>query len=503
MIRRTLNLGLEEKLWVSAEKLRSNMDATEYKHIVLGLVFLKYVSDSFEFKYEQLKEEYKNVEDKEAYIKANVFWVPKDARWNYIKSYAESKDIGIVIDAAMENIEKENISLTNILTKNYARPELDKTKLGELVNLFSNIELGSSVAKEIDILGRVYEYFLGKFAAAEGKLGGEFYTPSCVVRTLVEMIEPYEGKIYDPACGSGGMFCQSVKFVREHQGNASDVSIFGQESNPTTWKLAKMNLAIRGLEADIGKYNADSFHNDQHKKLKADYILANPPFNVSDWGGERIQEDIRWSYGIPPVGNANFAWLQHMLFHLNPVRGVAATVLANGSLSSNTCNEGEIRKNMINDDVVECIVSLPGNLFYSTGIPVSLWILRKGKSETTRNKILFIDARSLGQMISKKMRELSEEDIQRIVSTYQNWKQGKEYEDVLGFCKEAGIDEVAKQDYILTPGRYVGVVEKETNYEPIEEKMTRLTAELDTLFNHSHKLENEIRKKMTEIGYKM
>ena len=372
-----------------------------------------------------------------------------------------------------------------------------------MVTLFTNIEVGSSAAQEKDVLGRVYEYFLSKFASAEGKLGGEFYTPSCIVRTLVSMIEPFEGQIFDPACGSGGMFCQSARFVKEHQGNVRDISIFGQESNPTTWKLAKMNLAIRQLEANLGKHNADSFHDDQHKTLKANYILANPPFNISDWGGERLQEDIRWRYGIPPVGNANFAWLQHMLHHLNPIGGVAGTVLANGSLSSNTSNEGVIRKNMINGDVIECIVAMPNQLFYSTGIPVSLWIMRKGKTEHTQNKILFIDARKLGHMIDRKVRELSEEDIQKIASTYQNWRQGKEYEDVKGFCKEATIEEIAEQDYVLTPGRYVGIEDVEDDGEPFEEKMIRLTSELAEMFEKSIDLQEEIKRKLGAIGYEM
>lgn len=498
----TTNIGFEEKLWSAADKLRSNMDAAEYKHVVLGLIFLKYVSDSFTEKYEELKAEgYGDEEDRDEYLADNIFWVPKEARWDFIKSHATNTDIGVVIDKAMELIEKENESLKGVLTKNYSRPELDKTRLGELVTLFTNIEVGSAAAQEKDVLGRVYEYFLSKFASAEGKLGGEFYTPSCIVRTLVEMIEPFEGQIFDPACGSGGMFCQSARFVKEHQGNIRDISIFGQESNPTTWKLAKMNLAIRGLEANLGKHNADSFHDDQHKTLKANYILANPPFNVSDWGGERIQDDIRWRYGIPPVGNANFAWLQHMLHHLNPVGGVAGTVLANGSLSSNTGSEGEIRKNMINGDVVECIVALPGQLFYSTGIPVSLWIMRKGKNEHTKDKVLFIDARKLGFMVDRRVRELSEDDIQKIASTYQNWRQGKPYEDVLGFCKQATLTEISEQDYILTPGRYVGIEVTEEDREPFETKMETLTSELYRLFDESHKLEVEICEKLAVIGY--
>lgn len=498
----TTNVGFESQLWDAADKLRSNMDAAEYKHVVLGLIFLKYVSDSFTEKYNELKAAgYGDEEDRDEYLADNVFWVPQEARWDYIKSYATSPKIGEVIDNAMEQIEKENESLKGVLTKNYSRPELDKTRLGELVTLFTNIEVGSTAAQEKDILGRVYEYFLSKFASAEGKLGGEFYTPSCVVRTLVEMIEPFNGQIYDPCCGSGGMFCQSARFVKEHQGRVQDISIYGQESNPTTWKLCKMNLAIRGLEANLGKHNADTFHDDQHKTLKANYILANPPFNVSDWGGERIQDDIRWKYGIPPAGNANFAWLQHMIHHLNPVGGVAGTVLANGSLSSGASNEGEIRKNMINGDVVECIVSLPGQLFYSTGIPVSLWIMRKGKAEYSRGKILFIDARKLGTMIDRRVRELTEDDIQKIAGTYQNWRQGKAYEDILGFCKSATLDEVRDQDYILTPGRYVGIEEQEEDGEPFDEKMARLTTELYDLFQESHKLEEEICKKLTAIGY--
>ena len=500
----TTNVGFESQLWDAADKLRSNMDAAEYKHVVLGLIFLKYVSDSFAEKYESLKAEgYGDEEDRDEYLADNVFWVPQEARWSYIKSYATSPEIGKVIDNAMEQIEKENESLKGVLTKNYSRPELDKTRLGELVTLFTNIEVGSSAAQEKDILGRVYEYFLGRFASAEGKLGGEFYTPSCVVRTLVEMIEPFSGQIFDPACGSGGMFCQSARFVKEHQGKVQDISIYGQESNPTTWKLCKMNLAIRGLEANLGKHNADSFHDDQHKTLKANYILANPPFNVSDWGGERIQDDIRWKYGVPPTGNANFAWLQHMLHHLNPVGGVAGTVLANGSLSSNTSNEGVIRKNMINDDVVECIVSLPGQLFYTTGIPVSLWIMRKGKTEYSRGKILFIDARELGHMIDRRIKELSEDDIQKIASTYQNWRQGKEYEDIQGFCKSANLEEVSAQDYILTPGRYVGIAEKEIDGEPFEEKMERLTAELSDLFEESITLQGKIKSKLSSLGFDM
>lgn len=504
MAKGTTAVGFEEKLWLAADKLRSNMDAAEYKHVVLGLIFLKYVSDSFEEKYQQLLAEgYGDEEDRDEYLAENIFYVPKEARWDEIGKHATSTDIGNVIDTAMDALEKENDSLKGVLTKNYSRPELDKTRLGELVTLFTNIEVGSTAAQERDVLGRVYEYFLSKFASAEGKLGGEFYTPSCIVRTLVSMIEPYEGQIFDPACGSGGMFCQSARFVKEHQGNVRDISIFGQESNPTTWKLAKMNLAIRQLEANLGKHNADSFHDDQHKTLKANYILANPPFNISDWGGERLQDDVRWKYGVPPAGNANFAWLQHMLHHLNPARGVCGTVLANGSLSSNTSNEGNIRENMVRGNVVECIVAMPGQLFYSTGIPVSLWILRKGKGEHSDGKVLFIDARKLGHMVDRKVRELSEEDIGKIAGTYQNWWKGKDYEDIQGFCKEATIEEIEKQDFVLTPGRYVGIEEQEDDGEPYEEKMQRLTSELSGMFAKSIELQEEIRKKLGAIGYEI
>lgn len=500
----TTNVGFEEHLWQAADKLRSNMDAAEYKHVVLGLIFLKYVSDSFTEKYNRLKAEgYGDEEDRDEYIADNIFWVPKEARWETIKTHATNTDIGETIDKAMEAIEKENDSLKGVLTKNYSRPELDKTRLGELVTLFTNIDVGTSAAQEKDILGRVYEYFLGKFASAEGKLGGEFYTPSCVVRTLVEMIEPFEGQIFDPACGSGGMFCQSARFVKEHQGNLRDISIFGQESNPTTWKLAKMNLAIRGLEANLGKHNADSFHDDQHKTLKANYILANPPFNISDWGGDRIQDDIRWKYGVPPVNNANYAWLQHMLHHLNPVKGVAGTVLANGSLSTQTTAELEIRKNMINADVVDCIVSLPPQLFYSVTIPVSLWILRKGKTGCSKNKILFIDAKNLGHLVDRRIRELSEDDITKIAGTYHAWRCGEHYEDENGFCKSVDIEEISLQDYVLNPARYIKEDNVDEDGEPFDEKMIRLTSELSVLFDTTIRLQGEIRNTLEVLGYEV
>lgn len=389
------------------------------------------------------------------------------------------------------------------MTKNYARQELDKTRLGELVTLFTNIDIGSSIAQEKDVLGRVYEYFLGKFASAEGKLGGEFYTPSCIVRTLVEMIEPFDGQIYDPCCGSGGMFCQSARFVKEHQGNIRDISIFGQESNPTTWKLAKMNLAIRGLEANLGKHNADTFHDDLHKTLKANYILANPPFNVSDWGGERLQDDIRWKYGIPPANNANFAWLEHMLHHLNPVGGVAGTVLAMGSLSTQSNGEGEIRRKMIEADVIDCIVSLPGQLFYTTTIPVSLWIMRKSKTGPSTGRVLFIEAKKLGTLIDRRVRELGEGDIKLIANVYHAWRNGDSYSDEKGFCYNASIKEIAGKDYVLTPGRFVGTPEDDSQKEPFEVRMKKSSAKLHDMFIASHELEAEIRSSLEALGYEV
>ena len=500
----TTTVGFEQKLWDAADKLRSNMDAAEYKHVVLGLIFLKYVSDSFTEKYEQLKNEgYGDEEDRDEYMAENIFWVPKEARWEVLKAHAANPDIGVVIDRAMDAIEKENESLKGVLTKNYARPELDKVRLGELVTLFSNIEVGSTAAQEKDVLGRVYEYFLGKFASAEGKLGGEFYTPSCVVRTLVEMIEPFDGQIYDPCCGSGGMFCQSARFVKEHQGNIRDISIFGQESNPTTWKLAKMNLALRGLEANLGTHNADTFHEDLHKTLKANYILANPPFNVSDWGGERLKDDIRWKYGVPPASNANFAWLEHMLHHLNPVNGVVGTVLANGALGVTNTIEAQIRKNMIEADVVDCIISLPGQMFFSTGIPVSLWILRKGKAGPTQRKVLFIDARQMGHMVDRRIREFSEADIKELADTYHNWKAGKDYKNIPEFCQEATIEEIAAQEYVLTPGRYIvldSAIEDNENYS---RKMRKLSEELSLLMEESAKQDIVLRETLESLGFEL
>lgn len=503
----TASVGFEETLWKAADKLRGSMDASEYKHVVLGLIFLKYISDKFEKKYQELVEEGLGFEeDRDEYEAENIFWVPKEARWEHIRDHAKDVKIGQIIDDAMIAIEKENPDLKGVLNKNYARPELDKRRLGELIDLISTIDLQDNGEK--DVIGRIYEYFLGKFASAEGKGGGEFYTTTSVVKTLVEMIEPYEGRIYDPCCGSGGMFVQSKKFVESHQGRVDNLSIYGQESNPTTWKLCKMNLAIRGLEGNLGEGPEDTFHNDLHRTLKADYILANPPFNVSDWGGDRLKDDVRWKYGIPPEGNANFAWVQHIIHHLAP-NGLAGIVLANGSLSSQTSNEGEIRKNIIEADLVDCIVAMPDKLFYTVQIPVCLWILNRNKKDHGRfrnreHEILFIDARGMGELVDRIHRELSDEDIAKIADTYHNWrnKDGK-YEDIQGFCKSATIEDVRENDYILTPGRYVGIEEDDGDGIPFEEKMDNLTSELRVLFKQSQQLEEEIRKNLEEIGYEV
>jgi len=492
-------IGFEEQLWASADKLRNNMDASEYKHVVLGLIFLKYVSDTFMEKWEELMEEDPDfAEDRDEYLAEGIFWVPENARWNYIAEKAKLPEIGSIIDEALDSIEKENDTLKGVLPKNYSRPELDKRILGEIVDLISNINVGGSIAKEKDVLGRVYEYFLGKFAANEGKSGGEFYTPRSIVKLMVDMIEPYKGYVYDPACGSGGMFVQSLKFLEEHSGNAFDISVYGQESNPTTWKLAKMNLAIRGIENNLGSKNADTFHEDLHPSLKADYILANPPFNQSDWGQPLLVNDPRWKYGTPPAGNANYGWIEHMIDKLSQ-NGKAAVVLANGSLSSNTSNEGEIRKNILEADLVDAIVALPDKLFYTTGIPVCIWFFNRNKKN--KGETLFIDARKLGTMVSRKLRELTDEDIKQVADTYHAYNSNGEYEDKLGFCKKATIDEISNNDYVLTPGRYVGIEEEEDDGEPFEEKMARLTATLSEQFAKSRELEDEIRKQLGGIGY--
>ncbi len=493
----TASIGFEKQIWEAACVLRGNMDASEYKSVVLGLIFLKYISDRFDEKYEQLKAEGDGFEeDIDEYTSEGIFFVPQGARWRDIAAKAHTLEIGVVIDDAMRSIEKENKRLKDILPKNFARPELDKRRLGDVVDLFTNIQMHEQ-GSEKDILGRTYEYCLSKFAEQEGKLAGEFYTPSCVVRTLVEVLQPYHGRVYDPACGSGGMFVQSAKFIENHSGNINDISVYGQDSNPTTWKMAQMNLAIRGIDADLGKYNADTFFNDCHPTLRADYIMANPPFNLSDWGADKLQDDVRWKYGIPPASNANFAWLQHMIHHLAP-NGRIGMVLANGSLSSQSGGEGDIRKNIINADLVHCIVALPTQLFYTTQIPVSLWFLSKNKKQP--GKTLFIDARKMGTMVTRKLRELSEDDIKKIADTYNAFIDGT-LEDVRGFCAVKTTEDIAAQDYILTPGRYVGIEDKEEDDEPFDEKMTRLTSELSQMFTKSHELEEEIRKKLGAIGY--
>lgn len=495
----TANIGFEKKIWDAACVLRGNMDASEYKSVVLGLIFLKYISDRFDEKYQALVAEGDGFEeDVDEYTSEGIFFVPANARWNVIASKAHTPEIGAVIDEAMRSIEKENKRLKDILPKNFARPELDKRRLGEVVDLFTNIQMIEQ-GSEKDILGRTYEYCLSKFAEQEGKLAGEFYTPSCVVRTLVEVLQPYHGRVYDPCCGSGGMFVQSAKFIENHSGNINDISVYGQDSNPTTWKMAQMNLAIRGIDADLGKYNADTFFNDCHPTMRADYIMANPPFNLSDWGADKLADDVRWQYGLPPAGNANFAWLQHMIYHLAP-NGKIGMVLANGSLSSQSGGEGEIRKNIINADLVECIVAMPTQLFYTTQIPVSLWFLSKNKKQ--KGKTLFIDARKLGTMVTRKLRELTDEDIAQIADTYNAYVDGS-LENVNGFCAVVDTKEIAKQDYILTPGRYVGIEEQEDDGEAFEEKMVRLIGELSTLFNTSHELEKEIREKLSKLGYSL
>jgi len=503
------NIGFEAELWAAADKMRNNMDPAEYKHVVLGLIFLKYISDSFEEVYRQIledKDHYEGQEeDKDAYAAESVFWVPKEARWEFLQANAKKPEIGKLIDDAMVAIEKDNPTLKGVLSKIYARPDLDKTRLGELIDLIGKIGLGDKESRSKDVLGRVYEYFLGRFASAEGKGGGEFFTPQCVVKLLVEMLEPFKGRVYDPCCGSGGMFVQSERFVEAHGGSKHDLSIYGQESNPTTWRLCKMNLAIRGIEGNIGPHHADTFHNDLHKDLKADYILANPPFNVSDWGGERLKDDVRWKYGVPPAGNANYGWIQHMIHHLAPT-GAAGYVLANGSLSSNTSGEGEIRKNLITNGLVDCIVAMPTQLFYTTQIPVCLWFVSRDRHDhkfrDRHDEILFIDARKMGTMVSRKNKELTDEDIKKIAETYHCWRtKDCKYADVKGFCKAAKLADVEKAGFVLTPGRYVGTDVVEEDEEFFEEKMKRLTGDLAEQFKKSKELEKSIRENLSKIGF--
>jgi type I restriction enzyme M protein len=493
------NLGFEQKLWAAADKLRGHMDASEYKHVVLGLIFLKYISDAFEERHAELqKEKHADPEDRDEYAGANVFWVPKKARWPHLQANAKQAEIGKIIDEAMLAIEKDNPQLKGVLSKDYARPALDKQRLGELIDLVGTIGLGNKENRSKDILGRVYEYFLGQFASAEGKKGGEFYTPRCVVRLLVEMIEPYKGRVYDPCCGSSGMFVQSEEFIEKHGGRIGDLSIFGQESNPTTWKLAKMNLALRGIEANLGPHHADTFRSDLHKDLRADFVLANPPFNMSDWGGENLKDDVRWKYGLPPSGNANFAWVQHMVHHLAPA-GIAGLVLANGSMSSNQSGEGEIRKNLIEADLVDCMIALPPQLFYGTQIPACLWFLAKnkknGKFVDRHGKTLFIDVRNLGVLVDRVHRDLTDEEITLISSTYHAWRGEKDagkYKDILGFCKSSSLEEMREHGHVLTPGRYVGAEEVEDDEEPFEDKLKRLRAKIEEQFAEARRLEQQV-----------
>ena len=491
------DIGFEKQLWDAADVLRGNMDAADYKNVVLGLIFLKYLSDRFDERYQELVAEgYGDEEDRDCYIEENVFYVPEEARWAQIASEAHAPEIGQVIDNAMRAIERENDALKDVLPKNFARPELDKRRLGEVVDLFTNIQM-SDGESEKDLLGRAYEYCLSQFASLEGKNAGEFYTPSCIVRTLVEIIQPFHGRVYDPCCGSGGMFVQSAAFVQHHGGNVvQDITVFGQESNPNTWKLAKMNLGIRGIEADLGSYN-DTFSADQHKNEKFDYILANPPFNLKNWGGENLREDPRWEYGTPPTGNANFAWMQHMIWHLNG-SGKIGLVLANGSLSSQTSGEGDTRRAIVEDDLVEGIVAMPGQLFYSTAIPVCLWILNKKKTQP--GKTLFIDAREMGTMVTRKLREFTEEDIAKVADAFTAFRDN-ELEEEKGFSAVASIEDIAQQDFILTPGRYVGIAEAEDDGEPFEEKMARLTSEISKCFEESNRLQEQIKKNLEAIGY--
>lgn len=492
----TASIGFEQQIWAAADILRGNIDAAEYKHVVLGLIFLKYISDKFEERYQALLADDDDVEDKDAYAELNIFFVPPQARWSAIAAASRKETIGIVIDNAMREIEKENKRLKDILPKNYARAELDKRRLGNVVDLFTNIQMIEH-GTDKDILGRTYEYCLAKFAEQEGKRAGEFFTPSCVVRTLVEVLQPFKGRVYDPCCGSGGMFVQSADFVKNHSGNIGNLSVYGQDANPTTRKMALMNLAIRSIEADVGAYNADTFHDDLHRTLRADFILANPPFNLSDWNDGSLNDDPRWRYGLPPTGNANFAWLQHMIHHLAP-NGKIGMVLANGSLSSQSGGEGNIRRKIVEDDLVEGIIAMPTQLFYTTQIPVSLWFINRNKKQ--KGKTLFIDARKMGTMVNRRLREMTTEDIAKIAATFQTFDNGT-LEDVKGFCAAVTTDDIAKQDFILTPGRYVGIEEQEDDGEPFDQKMTRLTGELREMFKRSHELEDEICKRLEAIGY--
>lgn len=493
-------LPFEKQIWDAACVLWGHIPAADYRKVIIGLIFLRYVSSRFEARYQQLVEEgYGFEDDRDFYSEENIFWVPQEARWSTIAAAAHSPEIGMTIDNAMRAIERENDTLKDVLPKDYAKPELDKRVLGEVVDLFTNLDMGSA-QESTDLLGRTYEYCIANFAAYEGTKGGEFYTPASVVKTLVAILKPFENcRVYDPCCGSGGMFVQSARFIEEHSGRRDAISVYGQESNSDTWKMAKINMAIRGISADFGKHHADTFHNDLHKTLKADFILANPPFNLSGWGQEKLQDDVRWKYGTPPAGNANFAWIQHMIHHLAP-NGKIGLVLANGAVSSQQSGEGDIRRKIIEADLVEGIVALPTQLFYSVTIPVTLWFISKDKKQ--KGKTLFIDARKMGTMIDRKHRDFSDEDIARLADTFTAFQNGT-LEDVKGFCAIATTDDIAKQDYILTPGRYVGIEEQQEDSEPFDEKMKRLTSELSSLFSRSHELEEQIKNNLKELGYEI
>ena len=494
------NIGFEKQIWDAACVLWGHIPAAEYRKVIIGLIFLRYISSAFERKYNELVAEGEGFEeDRDEYLGENIFFVPEKARWSTVAAAAHTPEIGTVIDEAMREIEAENKSLKNVLPKNYASPDLDKRVLGDVVDLFTNMDM-SDIEEGKDLLGRTYEYCIAQFAAYEGVKGGEFYTPSSIVKTIVAILKPFNNcRVYDPCCGSGGMFVQSVKFIQAHSGNRQSISVYGQESNADTWKMAKMNMAIRGIDANFGPYQADTFFNDLHANLRADFIMANPPFNLSNWGQDKLQDDVRWKYGTPPPGNANYAWIQHMIHHLAP-NGKIGLVLANGALSTQTSGEGEIRKNIINADLVEGIVALPTQLFYSVTIPVTLWFISKNKKQ--KGKTLFIDARKMGYMVDRKHRDFTDEDIQKLADTFEAFQNGT-LEDVKGFCAVADLQTIEKQDYILTPGRYVGIEEQEEDSEPFDEKMARLTSELSDMFAKSHELEAEIRKKLGAIGYEV
>ncbi|OUQ29477.1 class I SAM-dependent DNA methyltransferase [Massilimicrobiota sp. An134] len=501
MAKDNTKIGFEKQIWDAACVLWGHIPAADYRKVIVGLIFLRYISSAFEKRYNELVEEgYGFENDKDAYIEENIFYVPEKARWNVIASAAHTPEIGTVLDDAMRAIEDENKSLKNVLPKIYGSPDLDKRVLGEVVDLFTNEVNMEDIDGDRDILGRTYEYCIAQFAAYEGTKGGEFYTPSSIVKTIVEILKPFEDcRVYDPCCGSGGMFVQSVKFLQAHSGNRNRISVYGQESNADTWKMAKMNMAIRGIDADFGPYQADTFFNDLHKTLKADFIMANPPFNLKNWGQDKLKDDVRWKYGLPPEGNANFAWIQHMIHHLAP-NGKIGLVLANGALSSQTSGEGEIRKNIIEADLIEGIVALPTQLFYSVTIPVTLWFISKNKKQ--KGRTLFIDARKMGYMVDRKHRDFTTEDIKKLADTFELFQSGT-LEEVKGFCAIATTEDIAKQDYILTPGRYVGIAEQEDDGELFDDKMKRLTSELSDMFKKSRELEDEIRKKLSAIGYEI